>query len=58
MTQDNELSARERIEAHALCRDMDELAERAAWAGWLLRPLARLIRQMDAELHRPDRLDY
>lgn len=55
---DDELSARERIAAHKLCREAEELADRATWAAWLLRPLARLIRWMDEEIHRPEPLDY
>lgn len=54
---DDELTARERIEAHRLCREADELADKAPWAAWALRPLARLIRWMDAEIHRPTSLD-
>lgn len=55
---DKELSARERIAAYTLCREAEELADRVPWAAWVLRPLARLIRWMDQEIHRPDDLDY
>lgn len=48
---DNELTGRERLKLHALCRDMDELAERVPWAAWFLRPMARLLRWMDDDLH-------
>lgn len=49
----DELTARERLKLHAVCRDADALADRAPWSAWLLRPLARLLRWMDADLHRP-----
>lgn len=55
---DDELTARERIELHRVCREADETADHAPWAAWLLRPIARLLRWMDAEAHRPDDLDY
>jgi hypothetical protein len=58
MNRPNELTARERIAAHALCREADELADKAPWSAWLLRPLERLIRWMDAELYKPEPLDY
>jgi hypothetical protein len=50
-----DLTARERIEAHRLAREADELANTAPWAAWILRPLARLIRWMDTELERDRR---
>lgn len=45
----DELSARERIAAYALCQEAEDLADLAPWAAWILRPLARLIRRMAAE---------
>lgn len=48
---DDELTGRERLKLHALCCDMDDLAERAAWAAWFLRPMARLLHWMDDDLH-------
>lgn len=51
----DELTARERIEAHRLAGEAEELAKGASWAAWFLRPMARLIRWMDTEIERDRR---
>lgn len=45
-----EWTARDRIEAHRVAREADEIADNAPWAAWLLRPLAWLIRKLDTDI--------
>lgn len=51
----DEITARDRIEGFRVAREAEELATRATWAAWLLRPLARLLRHISSEDPSDDR---
>lgn len=42
----SELTPQERADARRLVREADELADRAPWTAWVLRPISRLVRWM------------